>query len=55
MIRHQHRMLRFEVASMGLRQIVREFEDCMTNGRPTWEAFMALISGTSVALINAMG
>ena len=55
LITHQHRMLRFEVASMGLKQIVREFEDCMTNGRPTWEAFMALILGASVALISAMG
>ena len=54
LITHQHRMLRFEVASMGLKQIVREFEDWMINSRPTWEAFMALILGASLALISAM-
>ena len=35
----QHWMLRFGAESMGHRQIVGEFRDCMANGRPPWTAY----------------
>ena len=51
----QHWILRFGAASMGLRQIVREFGDWMANGRPPWAAYRALIMGRLISLNNFPG
>ena len=40
-----HWLMRFGVAGVGIRQIVKEFGDWTANGRPPWVAYMALMSG----------
>ena len=44
----QHWLLRFGVTSAGLRHIIREFGDWMTNGCPPWEVYRALMSGSLI-------
>ena len=48
----QHCLMRFGVASMGLRQSFGEFGDQMANGQPPWAAYMALVFGRLIGLDN---
>ena len=51
----QHWLLGFGVASLGLRQIFGEFGYCMTNGRPSWVAYRALMLGRLIGLDKCPG
>ena len=51
----QHWLLRFGVASLGLRQIVREFGDWMANGCPPWAAYRAPMLGRLIGLDKCSG
>ena len=46
----QHWLLRFGAASGELRQIVAEFGEWLSNGRPPWSAYCAMMSGRLIAL-----
>ena len=48
-------MLRFGVASLGLRHIVGEFGDWITNTFPPWEAYKALMLGHLIGLDKCPG
>ena len=48
-------MLRFGNASSELRQIVGEFGDWMSNGRPCWAAYRALTLGRLISLDKCLG
>ena len=50
LIRLQHCLLQFGVASMGIRKIVRKFGDWMATGCPTWASYRALMSGRLIGL-----
>ena len=52
LVRIQHWLMRFGVASMGLRQSFGEFGDQMANGQPPWAAYMALVFGRLIGLDN---
>ena len=51
----QQWLLRFGDASAELRHIVGYFGDCMSNGRPTWVSYRALMSGCLVGLDKCPG
>ena len=51
----QHWLLRFGVASMGLKNIVREFGDRMANGLPPWAAYRSLMPERLTSLKNCPG
>ena len=51
----QYWLLQFEMASLGLREIVREFGDWMDNGRPPWAANSALIPGRLIGINKCPG
>ena len=45
----QHWLLRFGAASGELRLTVEDFVEWLTNGRPPWAAYRALMSGRLIA------
>ena len=49
----QHWLLWFGAASGALRLIVAEMEEWLSNGRPHWAAYRALMSGRLIALDNS--
>ena len=51
----QHWLLRFREASGELRQIVAQFGECLSNGRPPWAAYCAMMSGRLIALDKIPG
>ena len=51
----QHWLLRFGAASGALRQIVAEFRECLSNGRPPWAAYRAMMSVRLIALDKIPG
>ena len=51
----QHWLLRFGAASSELRLIVGDFIEWMSNGRPPWAAYRALMSGRLIALDKKPG
>ena len=51
----QHWLLRFGAASGELRLIVLEFEEWLSNGRPPWAAYCAMMSGRLIALDKCSG
>ena len=51
----QHWLLRFGSASGELRLIVAEVGKWLSNGRPPWAAYRALMSGRLIALDNSPG
>ena len=51
----QHWMLRFGVASGELRKIIAEFGEWLSNGRPQWAAYCAMMSGRLIALDISTG
>ena len=55
MICLQHWLLRFGAASGALRLIVAEMEEWLSNGRPPWAAYRALMSDWLIALDKSPG
>ena len=51
----QHWLLRFSAASGELRQIVAEIGKWLSNGRPPWAAYHAMMSGRLIALDKSPG
>ena len=51
----QHWLLWFGVASMGIRQIVGESGEWMTNGHPPWAVYRALMLGCLIGLDKCPG
>ena len=51
----QHWLLRFGAASAELRQVVADVGNWMSNGRPPWAAYRALMSGRLIALDKSPG
>ena len=51
----QHWILRFGAASRALRLIVAEMGEWISNGRPPWAAYRALMSGRLIALDKSPG
>ena len=51
----QHWLLRFGAASGELRLIVAEFGEWLSNGRPSWAAYRAMMSGRLIALDKSPG
>ena len=51
----QHWLLQFGAASTELRLIVGDFIECMSNRRPPWAAYRALMSGRLIALDKQPG
>ena len=51
----QHWLLNFGVASGELRLIIAGFEDWLSNGRPPWSAYQAMMSGQLIALDKQPG
>ena len=51
----QHWLLQFGAASGELRLIVAEVGDWLSNGRPPWDAYRALMSGRLIALDKSPG
>ena len=51
----QHWLLRFGAASGELRLIVAEVGEWLSNGRPPWAAYRAMMSGRLVALDKSPG
>ena len=51
----QHWLLRFGATSAELRLIVGDFIEWMSNGRPPWAAYRALMSGRLIALDKQPG
>ena len=51
----QHWLLQFGAASGELRQIVAEFGEWISNGRPPWSAYCAMVSGRLIALDKSPG
>ena len=49
-VRLQHWLLRFSVASGELRLIVADLAEWLVNGRPSWAAYRALMSGRLITL-----
>ena len=55
MISLKHWLLRFRAASGELRSIVAEVGEWLSNGRPPWAAYCALMSGQLIALEKSPG
>ena len=55
MVSIQHWTLRFGVARGKLRQIVTEIGEWLSNGRPPWAAYCAMMSGQLIALDKSPG
>ena len=51
----QHWLLRFGAARSELRQIVAEFGEWLSNGRPPWAAYCAMMSGRLIVLEKSSG
>ena len=51
----QHWLLRFMVTSGELRLIVADFTEWLSNGRPPWAAYRAMMSGRLIALDTQPG
>ena len=51
----QHWLLRFGAASAELRQVVAEAGNWLSNGRPPWAAYRAMMSGRLIALDKSPG
>ena len=51
----QHWLLRFGEASRELRLIVADFTEWLTNGRPSWAAYQAMMSSLMIALEKQPG
>ena len=51
----QHWLLRFGAASGELRHIVAEIGEWLSNGRPPWAAYRAMMSGRLIALDKSSG
>ena len=51
----QHLLLRFGAASGGLWLIVGDFVEWLVNGRPSWAAYRALMSGRLIVLDKQAG
>ena len=51
----QHWLLRFEVASGEMWLIVADFTEWLSNGRPPWAAYQAIMSGRLIAMDNQTG
>ena len=51
----QHWILFFGGASGELRLIVGDFTECLSNGRPPWAAYRAMMSGRMIAMHKQPG
>ena len=51
----QHSLLSFGLVSGKLRQIVAEFREWISNGRPPWAAYRAMMSGRLIVLDKSPG
>ena len=55
MVNWIYKLLRFGVVSGELRQIVAEFREWLSNGRPQWAAYSAMIYSRLIALDKSPG